>query len=283
MVLTRMFALITSLFMLSPQAYSYVFLTADRPKLKPADSQTQVFYLTSTAPVFADKGSFEDGIYADMDDDELFEALVRRSMAYWNEIPGLSIQLRVGEERKGAIDPEDNIFSIGIGRITSVASGLAFPVPDDNEPGRLRDCDVQVGSDIDSIPSFIFVMVHEFGHCLGLGHNHSDPNAIMGYWQPRGTIALGADDIAGVLSLYPPQAGEATQRFAPCGSLPGVLISSAKNDPTGRSWSSVTEASTVRRGAWLGSLLMLAPLVIVAVPKVLRSSSCRRRRRWFVR
>ncbi|MFZ9519526.1 MAG: matrixin family metalloprotease [Silvanigrellaceae bacterium] len=200
-------------------ASAYVYLAPQKPRLDPAEERTQYFYLTSDAPVFADKDSFEEGIYANDTDDAVFESLVQRSMSYWNDIPGLSIQLKVAKERKGIIDSEDNLFSIGIAKITTVASGLAFPVVDEKNTSRLRDCDIQVGTDISSIPSFVFVMVHELGHCLGLGHNHSDPGAIMGYWQPRDDIALGLDDMAGVLSLYPPVAGEKTRTFAPCGSI----------------------------------------------------------------
>jgi hypothetical protein len=200
-------------------ATAYVYLAPQKPRMIPSEDRTHYFYLTSDAPVFADKDSFEDGLYANDSDDAVFESLVERSMSYWNEIPGLAIQLKVAKERKGAIDADDNLFSIGIAKITTVASGLAFPVTDEKEPSRLRDCDIQVGTDISSIPSFVFVMVHELGHCLGLGHNHSDPGAIMGYWQPRDEIALGLDDMAGVLSLYPPVAGERTRSFAPCGSV----------------------------------------------------------------
>ncbi len=201
------------------QADAFVFLGPAKPRLKPADGHTQVFHLTPVAPSFIDKETFEDGFYSERSDGEIFALLVERSMLAWNEIPELGIQLGIAEVNEGKIDPEDNLFSIGVGKISTVASGLAFPVTDEKDPSTLRDCDIQVGTDIDSIPSFIFVMIHELGHCLGLGHNHSDPLAIMGYWQPRKEVALGFDDIAGVLSLYPPKVGEQTNSFAPCGSL----------------------------------------------------------------
>lgn len=201
------------------RADAFVFLGPAKPRLMPDDGQTQVFHLTPVAPSFIDKDTFEDGFYSEQSDSEIFALLVERSMRVWNEIPDLGIQLGIADEYEGKIDPEDNLFSIGVGKISTVASGLAFPVSDKKDPSTLRDCDVQVSTDIDSIPSFIFVMIHELGHCLGLGHNHSDPLAIMGYWQPRKEVALGFDDIAGALSLYPPKIGEQTNSFAPCGSL----------------------------------------------------------------
>jgi hypothetical protein len=265
----------------SQPAFSYVYLSPLRPKLVPADGLTQEFHLTSEAPVFSDKESFEDGVYADYSDDEVFLLLVQRAMNYWNDIPQLSIQLKVSAERKGAINPDDNLFSVGIATISTVASGLAYPVPDEGDSRRLRDCDIQVGTDIDSIPSFIFVLVHEFGHCLGLGHNHSDPDAIMGYWQPRSEVALGLDDVAGVLSLYPPILGERVQPFAPCGSLAGRLgvaenfYLGKKNHPAAL----LLKEQQIRLGIWLIWLLPVCALL----HRVVTSWSFRRRRRPSVR
>ncbi len=202
-----------------PSASAFVFLSSHKPRLKPEDGRFVYFQLTPEAPRFIDKDSFEDGVYADSTDAQTFALLVERAMSVWNEIPGLGIQLKIAEETSGKIDETDNRFSIGIGKINTVASGLAYPVSDEADPSRIRDCDIQVGEDITSIPVFIFVMIHELGHCLGLGHNHSDPSAIMGYWQPRGVIQLGLDDMAGVLSLYPARSGERTNNFAPCGSV----------------------------------------------------------------
>jgi hypothetical protein len=207
---------------MSSTAFGYVFLGPHKPRIVVGDERTHSFYLTEKAPFFLDKEIFENGFYAKNTDEELFALLVQRSMNYWNEIPGLSIRLKVAQERDGIIDSGDNRFSIGVGTISTVASGLAYPLQDENNPSRLRDCDIQVGTDIDSIPSFIYVMVHELGHCLGLGHNHSDPSALMGYWQPRKEVLLGLDDMAGALSLYPPKDGEKTQRFVPCGNLAQV-------------------------------------------------------------
>jgi hypothetical protein len=262
-------------------AFSYVYLSPLRPKLVPAEGLTQEFHLTSEAPVFSDKDTFEDGVYSDYSDDEVFSLLVQRAMNYWNDVPQLSIQLKVGSERKGVINPDDNLFSVGIATISSVASGLAYPVPDENDSRRLQDCDIQVGTDIDSIPSFIFVLVHEFGHCLGLGHNHSDPDAIMGYWQPRNEVALGLDDVAGVLSLYPPISGEKIQPFAPCGSLAGRTGAAGKffHEKKDNPAAFLPEEQEIRLGAWI---ILLLPLCVLS-QRMVTSWSFRRRRQQSVR
>ncbi len=265
--------MIASVFFISlsfQSAFGYVYLAPQKPKIVPQDGLTQEFHLTSQAPVFSDKDLFEDGFYSEYSDDETFALLVQRSMNYWNSIDGLSLRLRVADERKGVIDPNDGLFSVGVAKITTVASGLAFPVVDENNLKLLRDCDIQVGTDIDSIPSFIFVMVHEFGHCLGLGHNHSDPSAIMGYWQPRSVIELGLDDIAGVLSLYPPAGDGELKTFAPCGSLVGVAARGAEGRPP--------QFQILRpQRSVLPAVILLIPVLGVALSSV-TSWSFRRRR-----
>jgi hypothetical protein len=52
------------------------------------------------------------------------------------------------------------------------------------------------------------IATHEFGHALGLGHSAGVPGATMApaiSYCDTGPRTLHADDIAGVLSLYPPQ------------------------------------------------------------------------------
>lgn len=218
-IISRRLLIFIFLLFNSSEAFSFVYLSPSKPHLFPADGRTQIFYLTPETPIFQDKNTFEGGTYANDSDGDVFVLLVQRAMNFWNQIPGLAIELKVANERRGVIEPQDNVFSVGPAQINATASGLAYPIIDEQNTNRIRDCDIQVATGVDSIPAFLFVLVHEFGHCLGLGHNHSDPNAIMGYWQPKKNISLGLDDVAGVLSLYPPVAGEKTQTFAPCGSL----------------------------------------------------------------
>lgn len=59
---------------------------------------------------------------------------------------------------------------------------------------------------------FAVMLIHEFGHALGLGHS-TDPNAIMYPFLSRGVSkSLGFDDIAGIQAIYGdvPEPGTAT-------------------------------------------------------------------------
>lgn len=252
--------------LVAPQADAFVYLGPTRPRLKPADGKTVVFRLTRDVPQFVDKETFADGSLSEVADSDVFQILVTEAMRLWNDVPGLPIQLTVDTALVGAIDPDDDVFTIGLGEIRTLASGLAFPVEDAADPTTIRDCDIQVARDVVSIPSFIYVMVHELGHCLGLGHNHSDPQAIMGYWQPENEIALGLDDMAGVLSLYSPSGGEPINSVAPCGS-----VAIRKNVPS-------SDEGQRRLGLAVFSL-MLVPVVCVVTFDALRTLSFRRRRR----
>jgi len=258
-------------------ACGFVFLGPGKPHLKPVDGRNQEFHLTTTVPVFADKDTFDDGVYADRSDSETFALLILRAMASWNEIPGLSVQLRLADVQDGTIDPDDNKFSIGVGKITTVASGLAFPQVDSVDDSKIRDCDIQVGTDITSIPSFIFVMIHELGHCLGLGHNHSDPSAIMGYWMPRKEIILGLDDMAGALALYPTKTGDKTVAFAPCGdlALAGSLPISGENK--------IRPQDRLKRARASGWWIMFLAPAFGFLLAVIKPWSFRRRQQVFVR
>ena len=262
------FVFLFFLFGCSHTAEAFVFLGPNKPRLKPSDGRIVKFALTNEAPAFIDKDNYADGHFAQLSDAEMFELLVAEAMRIWNEVPKLSIELAIDSTATGIIDPEDGLFSIGIGDITTQASGLAYPVESSTDPSEIRDCDIQVGQDVVSIPSFVYVMVHELGHCLGLGHNHSDPTAIMGYWQPVNEIALGSDDVAGVLSLYPPATSANLDTFAPCGSLAGSV-------------SQLAGIRSVRRAEILGYSLLLMPWGVIALRQLLMTWSFPRRRRRF--
>jgi hypothetical protein len=252
-----------------PSAEAFVFLGPHKPRLKPVDGRVVKFALTNEAPAFVDRVSYADGYFDQLSDAETFELLVAEAMRLWNEIPGLSVELAIDTEAKGVIDPADGIFSIGIGEISTQASGLAFPVESSSDPTEIVDCDIEVARDVVSIPSFVYVMVHELGHCLGLGHNHSDPTAIMGYWQPVNEIALGSDDIAGVLSLYPPAGSEPLDTLAPCGSLaaPRSLEQRLKRG---------------QQSNTLAYVFFLLPCAVIVLFRFFRTWSFRRRRQKFV-
>jgi len=89
-------------------------------------------------------------------------------------------------------------------------------------------------------------ILHEFGHCLGLGHSLV-PEAIMSYYLTKNGFYLSLDDEAAVARLYPID-----------GSTPRLPPGCAVRSGTGRQ----------SRSGWLIAL-MFAPLLIAA-PTALR-------------
>ena len=77
------------------------------------------------------------------------------------------------------------------------------------ENGIIKDCDITIGDQEQSLGSLALTITHELGHCLGLGHPHTSYKSIMSYSNPERTLELSADDMAGIIYLYPDTAFEA--------------------------------------------------------------------------
>ena len=97
---------------------------------------------------------------------------------------------------------EGRVITINKGPSGGLASGVAVPEQDEDDPSRNIACEVTIpGSTWDDAQTFKTTLSHEIGHCLGLDHNHADFDAIMGY--NSDTHRLGIDDQMGVTYLYP--------------------------------------------------------------------------------
>ena len=167
-----------------------------------SDTPDVTFVLGSEHPPFEKKEDYQDGLYENSTDDELWPILVQDAMSRWNRVPSAFINLRVDttNSASAAFDQSDLVNSIVVGSMDFSSAALANP---EVSNAKIIDCDIQVGSRSVEVNDLLYTLTHELGHCLGLGHNHSNYGAIMGYSRDDRTARLGGDDIAGVTYLYP--------------------------------------------------------------------------------
>ncbi len=158
------------------------------------------FTLSGEHPDLKDKDDYANGIYSNLSDSELWPILVQNAMNRWNEIRGAYVELQINPAGEAKFDAEDRIHSIVVGSQGFTSAALANPQIED---GKIVDCDIKVGTKRVSANSLFYTLIHELGHCLGLGHNHTNYSSIMSYSRDARTTRLGADDIAGAIYLYP--------------------------------------------------------------------------------
>lgn len=211
-----------------PLAKAFVLINGPKEARLPVDEEnpTAVFIWDGSLPEFADKDTFLDGAWADRTDEEVFEGILSLSFSFWNEVPGSFLELGTGpvNENLGE-DPEDGINLIRVETVES-ATASAYAVP--TISGKfISDCDITIGNSGHAIASLVATLTHELGHCLGLGHPHTSYNSIMSYSNTRTTVELSADDMAGVIYLYPSSDYKGTDlEKLSCGSLPAYLHAS---------------------------------------------------------
>lgn len=198
-----------------------------------------VFKLSPDHPPFDKKEDFLGGIYKDLDDDQFWPTLVQETMNIWNNVEGSYIQLKAEVDGSAALDPNDRTYSIKTGNLPKTAAASALPR---NEDDTIFDCDITISKGKQEARDLAYTLLHELGHCLGLGHNHTNYNAVMGYSRLSRSLWLSPDDKAGVIYLYKEVGTRETEELVSCGS--------------------VGRAGDNRRHGWL---IALAPLVTLAV------------------
>jgi len=175
------------------------------------DSPQIEFVLSEEYPSIKDKDKFLGGIYADLPDDQFWVALVTEAMAVWNNVPESYITMSLTNSTSAAVNSDDRVHSIVVDSVNLSASAFASPNIEDQ---TIIDCDITVGNKSTSAKSLAYTLMHELGHCLGLGHNHSNYSAVMGYSRSSRSLRLGLDDMAGLVYLYPgSNVGEAKETW----------------------------------------------------------------------
>lgn len=140
--------------------------------------------------------------------------IIRLSLEEYNRVEGAFVRLRLvpgAHSNPPVLETLDNEETyddelaykrkIRIEKIPSdgITAGVTRPVSD---PDDSFNCEIKISA-VKEPRQFKTTLVHELGHCLGLGHAHADRDAIMGYNTPPEIHSLGVDDKLGIIYLYP--------------------------------------------------------------------------------
>jgi hypothetical protein len=239
---------------ITPFLTSFVLLGKKEARLPVSPESPTVTFtwsLDGKAPKLKDKEKFKDGAYANYSDAELTPLLIQEAMDQWNMIRGSYLQLSLSTTT-GTLTPdkEDEQNFIIVEKAPS-ASVAAYAAPNvDGDTSLIKDCDIVINDIKTSTMSLLETLTHELGHCVGLGHPHSNYGAIMSYSRQGKSHRLSSDDKAGTIYLYPDPDYDASnpKEMIGCGAIKGAH---------GRT----------KTGAWI-YLLFLIPFMIDNLRKI---------------
>jgi len=202
-------------------SHAFVLLSGPEKAILPVKlaAPNITFIWNGDSPFISGKSSIGDGSYASASDADVMAYLLQRSLNRWSTVRGSYLKLILGNVDPSInIDSEDGVYAIVVGKQDSLSS--AASARPQTESGTVIDCDIEVGTNPVSAKSLEVTLTHEIGHCVGLGHAHSNYGAIMGYSRAQTSPDLGADDKAGVIFLYPdPAFGSDNLDKLSCGQI----------------------------------------------------------------
>jgi hypothetical protein len=210
--------LLLSVLCVTPCLQGFVLLSGPREArldVSPQDGVAE-FIISDEIPSISGKSTFLDGKYADLDDEEFWRALIREAMAPWNDVSSSYITMQLSDDAGATKSPDDRVHSIVVEKVNLSSAAYATPKIDDD---KIIDCDITISSKKTDAKSLAYTMMHELGHCLGLGHNHTNYDAVMGYARENDELRLGLDDKAGITFLYPDPGLDSPSETLGCASL----------------------------------------------------------------
>ncbi len=198
------------LLLISTKSYGWVHISQLKPKLPAYSSNDTIyFYWDGVAPSITGKDNIFNGDYQYAPDSELMYQILRQAVTRWNEVEASYLNMQVEIDTDVVSDSTDSLNAIVTSSLES-ESIAAYALPrylgDDNEGADkhlIHDCDITISSGTVSANDLYYTLIHEIGHCVGLGHPHSNYGALMGYSRLSRMPSLGADDIAGISYIYP--------------------------------------------------------------------------------
>ena len=184
------------------------------------DSPIALFHWDGKAPPIKEPEAYGIGDTGEaLDDHDIMLKLIHTSMAVWSQVPGAYIELEVDENPDAVLARDDHANSIVVSALASATTAAA--ASPEIEDTLITDCDIMIGSRAVTAKSLAFTIMHELGHCIGLGHNHTNYQSVMGYSRTSESLHLSLDDISGVTYLYPAAAlaSEKPHEMIRCGTI----------------------------------------------------------------
>lgn len=213
-----------SLALLLPGLFGFTFLSGPHEAhlpVSPSSPSIEFIWDGSTVKI-GDQDEFLDGKYKNLSEEEFMNELLIRAFGVWNTVKGSYLRMTVKQENNEDIDENDDVNVIAVkGGINASAAAFAQPSLTDNK-NEIRDCDITISDVKTTAEDLLYTLVHEIGHCVGLGHNHTNYNSLMGYSRMSRMPKLGADDKAGLIYLYPdPKYKSDRKEFLACAVIQG--------------------------------------------------------------
>lgn len=210
------------------RADAFVLLSKTPRRLESSPANpTVTFKWNESTPAIKDKENLFDGAHDDLGDVEYMALMLQLAMDQWNDVHGSYLRLAFERDPAVVADTEDRVHAITVSsKVGATAAAFAqfnYQVGG-NETNTIGDCDIHLSESSVAARDMVTTLVHELGHCVGLGHNHTNYQSIMGYSRSGNSYKLSADDKAGVTWLYPDPAvsDEAPAELVACGVMSGL-------------------------------------------------------------